>query len=214
MTPARPHAGRRSPLVVACTASLLALAGCRGEAPEVDSALAADPVARWAALLPDRLRHGANACPFECCVYRDRTPTDEVPLRPEPIHSTLVALRIPAGETFRADSGFVWVTRVSLVAVLDSVMAEGLGGTPFLPGDTLVVLDYVGEGFFNVWDGGRVREVAAFWRSAAGSGAGGAEIRGAEYAREWWVHATTRSGRTGRFDADSVAPLRGADTCA
>jgi hypothetical protein len=113
----------------------------------------------------------------------------------------------------------VRVTGVSLVAVTDSVMAEPAGGTPFLPGDTLVVLDYVGEGFFNVWDGERVREIAGFWGAEVmprhgillGGDAGPRAERGE--AREWWVHATTRSGERGWFNADSVARLRGADAC-
>src|SRR5688572_4772236 len=110
-----------------------------------------DPVARWAARLPDSLRHRGNACPFECCVYRDWTPTGDVALRPRPSHAEAAGTVIPADQTFTADSGFVRITGVSLVAVRDSVPAENAGGSPLGPGDTLVVLDYVGEGHFNVW---------------------------------------------------------------
>jgi hypothetical protein len=169
-----------------------------------------DPVvARWAAGLPDSLLHRAGACPFECCVYRTWTPTGEVPLREQPLRSLPVFHRIPAGQPFQADSGFVRMTGISVLAVADSVDAEA---ATFGRGDTLVVLDYVGEGRWNVWDGRRVQEVSGFW---------GAEIAnpkaeligGAEYAREWWVYATTRDGVRGWLDADSVPRLAGADAC-
>jgi hypothetical protein len=119
---------------------------------------------------------------------------------------------IPPDQTFTADSGFVQVTGISLVEVTDSVPTDPPGGSPFLPGDTLVVLDYVGEGFWNVWDGERVRQVSGFW-GAEVSPTRGALIGGERYAREWWVHATTRTGEKGWFNADSVPRLRGVDAC-
>src|SRR5688572_29873765 len=105
----------------------LALLGCgRGDPPSSDEPAArppeaaapappadGDPVARWAARLPDSLRHRGNACPFECCVYRDWTPTGDVALRPRPSHAETVATVIPPDQTFTADSGFVQVTGIS-----------------------------------------------------------------------------------------------------
>jgi hypothetical protein len=103
----------------------------------------------------------------------------------------------------------VRITGISVVAVADSVDADP--GT-FGPGDTLVVLDYVGEGRWNVWDGSRVLELSGFWGAEAPRPV--AElIGGAEYAREWWVHATTSDGVRGWLDADSVARLAGVDAC-
>ena len=171
-----------------------------------------DPVARWAALVPDSLRHRTGACPFECCVYRDWTPTGDVPLRARPSHSEPTRTVIAPDQTFTADSGFVQVIGVLLAAVTDSVTAEPPGDALFLPGDTLVVLDYVGEGFWNVWDGERLRQISGFW-GAEVSPARGNLIGGEGYAREWWVHATTRAGEQGWFNADSVARLRGVDAC-
>jgi hypothetical protein len=193
--------------------------GAPDGAPEgaVDSVAApaptpADAPARWAALLPDSLRHRSGACPFECCVYRTWTGTGEIPLRDEPRRPAPITFRIPAGEPFSADSGFVRITGVSVVAVDDSVEA---GPTRFGPGDTLVVLDYRGEGFVNVWDGERVWEVSAFWpfSGATMSDPKGSLVDGDRYAREWWVHATTREARKGWLDADSVARIQGADAC-
>ena len=171
-----------------------------------------DPVARWAARLPEGLRHRSGACPFECCTYGDWTPTGDVPLRARPIQAEAVRAMIPAAQTFAADSGFVQVTMVSLVEVTDTVWSDPEGDAPIVPGDTLVVLDYVGEGFWNVWDGERVRQISGFW-GAEVTPVRGNLITGERYAREWWVHATTRTGERGWFNADSVARLRGVDAC-
>jgi hypothetical protein len=135
-----------------------------------------------------------------------------VGLRPRPSHAEPARTTIPADQTFTADSGFVRITGVSIVAVTDSVPTDPPGGAPLVPGDTLVVLDHVGEGFWNVWDGERVQQISGFW------GVGVSPVRGMligsdRYAREWWVHATTRAGEKGWFNADSVARLRGADAC-
>src|SRR5687768_9384351 len=93
------------------TAIAIALGGCgRADAPDPEGAAApepaapsapvpGDPLARWAALVPDSLRHRAGACPFECCVYRDWTPTGDVALRGRPSHSEPTGLVIPPGET-------------------------------------------------------------------------------------------------------------------
>ena len=215
----------KRPAIVALLASALAVA-CRqsgGDAPvseaqepRPDTAPASPPtspadaaLARWAAALPDSLRHRAGACPFECCVYRTWTGSGPLPVRAAPDRREAVAFAIPAGEPFSADSGFVRVTGVSAVAVGDTVAD---GPTRFVPGDTLVVLDYEGEGFYNVWDGERVRQVADFW-SRAVRDPKGSLVGGDHYAREWWVHATTRDARKGWIDADSVPRISGADAC-
>ena len=211
---------------MAWAAIALVALGCGGEdarppegagapAPEpgaASPAAADDPVARWAALLPDSLRHRAGACPFECCVYRDWTPTGEVPLRARPSHAEPTGTVIAPEQTFTADSGFVRVTGVSLVAVTDSLAPEGPPQPPLGPGDTLVVLDYMGEGYWRVWDGERIRELSGFW-GAEVFPVRGDLLGGERYAREWWVHATTRAGEKGWFNADSVPRLRGVDAC-
>jgi hypothetical protein len=203
-------------------AAVVALAGACGgssedaNAPADTTASAAptapppdDPVARWAARLPDSLRHRSGACPFECCVYREWTGTGEIGVREGPRRSLPIAFRIPAGEAFTADSGFVQITGVSVLAVEDSVRTDA---TRFVPGDTLIVLDYVGEGLFNVWDGEQVWQVGGFWGAEADDPKASL-LGGGEYAREWWAHATTSAGRKGWIDMDSIARIRGADAC-
>jgi hypothetical protein len=161
-------------------------------------------VARWAERIPAGLLVRPGACPFECCLYRTWTSTTDVPLRPEPRHGTPPGEgRLAAGEPFEADSGFVRVTGIMLVVPHDTVMGYG-------PGDTLLVLDYVGEGFFNLWDGSGVREVSQFW--GAESSLRVAETLG-RWEREWWTHATGPEGQRGWFSPDSVPDIDGADAC-
>ena len=195
-----------------------ALAGCgrspdAGESPPIGAEAAApaqpDPLMLWAARMPDSLTHRAGACPFECCVYGTWTGTGEVPLRAAPLRPRPLVHTIPAGQPFTADSGFVRITGVSLLVLEDTI---DLGPTTFGPGDTVAVLDYVGEGYFNVWDGDKVWQVPSFWGQSGASGPDPVETDG-QYAKEWWVHATTSDGRRGWLDADSVATLKGADAC-
>ena len=148
-----------------------------------------------------------GACPFECCVYGEWRAESAIPVRTAARADAAVAYEMRAGERFTAESGYVQVTGPAIVAVMDTVRA--LPDVTLLPGDTVVVLDYIGEGYWNLWHRGRVlREVAGFW---------GAEVQhpaGAyygDYAREWWVHVT--KPQEGWFLSDSTARFSGVDAC-
>lgn len=167
-----------------------------------------DVVASFRQRVPRDLLLRRGACPFECCIYRDWKATGEIPVVADERGAAPPVFTIGAGETFRADSGNVHVTSIALVPVADSV-----GDPPywsFGPGDTVVVLDYIGEGFYNVWHDGRVVEVPTFWSDrpiTAGDGSIG------EHATEWWVHITMPDGRTGWMRADTAPQITGADAC-
>ena len=212
-----PRAGRARRVLA--LALILAACGRRGDADgdganPSDSAAAADTsglaLLKFAAGLPDSLLHRAGACPFECCAYGTWTGVGVVALRPEPRRAVPKLDTIPAGEPFTADSGFVRLTGVSVLVIQDTV---NVGPTTFRPGDTIAVLDYRGEGFFNVWDGRQLWQVEDFWGGLQADPAAGL-AGGGKDGREWWVHATTRAGKKGWIDADSVAIPDGADRCA
>ncbi|MGH7577529.1 MAG: hypothetical protein ACREM1_20690 [Longimicrobiales bacterium] len=186
-------------------------------APAESTALAPDPaadppngdiVARFRQRIPENLLLRRGACPFECCIYRNWEATGEIPVVAQERGTAPPVFTIDAGERFRADSGNVHVTSIAVVPVTDSV-----GDPPywsFGPGDTLVVLDYVGEGFYNVWHDGSVVEVPTFWSSGPieeGEGSLG------QHAAEWWVHITMSDGRTGWIRADTAPQINGADAC-
>lgn len=203
---------------------VLLLAACTSE-PRPDAAVPADtavaplpapdtalsPLASWRARVAAELFVRPGACPFECCRYGDWTAESTIPLRAAKRLEAQVLSTLAPEEHFRADSGTVHVTGLMLVAVRDTLSAY-LGENPrrLAAGDTLVLLEPLGEGYFNVWHRGEVLASEPFWDPPNDT------LRAdriGEYAREWWVHATAADGRSGWFLADSVE-LRGADACA
>jgi hypothetical protein len=141
------------------------------------------------------------ACPFECCQYGEwqaRTLT--------PVYATegkvgqpLFTLR--AGDSVRAMTGNVHVSRVGRVKILTKV---GRGWAEFgehkMPslaaGDTVYVLSYAGEGYWQYWFRGLVGVGPELWSEPMNAGAPPGELL-AEPVREWWVQVTDGRGRTG-----------------
>lgn len=153
-----------------------------------------------------------SACPFECCMYGEWWATSPLDVRAEPSDSAPVRFTLPANTRFGAVSGFVRVTSLARVAVLDTI-----GTVPenrWLPGDTLYPLDYRGEGTYGVWHEGRLRGVADFWTYPEGA----AVAVDGEHRTEWWTFVADPSGQTGwlRMDRPAFpesATLWGADAC-
>ncbi|MGH7554049.1 MAG: hypothetical protein ACREMQ_13585, partial [Longimicrobiales bacterium] len=110
---------------------------------------------------------------------------------------------------FLADSGNVHITGIGVVAVDDTVVA-GEGPTKLVPGDTVVILEPRGEGYFSVWRDGAIVDVEGFWNTEEGTSRG---VPLGEYRKEWWVHATTQQGQRGWFRADSTFRVTGSDRC-
>ncbi|MDP3772687.1 MAG: hypothetical protein Q8Q85_00300 [Gemmatimonadales bacterium] len=88
-------------------------------------------------------------------------------------------------EVILADSGIVVVTPIGL-AVVDSAVDDPESDFSFAAGDTLFLLDYLGEGLRRI----RVREetlrVSEFWDS---TGRHGARLLRPPL-QIWWVHVT------------------------
>jgi hypothetical protein len=184
-----------------------------------------DPVARFHARLPEGLLRREGACPFECCGYRTWSEPVDLALLSEPRTGQPLDT-IPTGERFEAETGIVFVTGLMLVLPTDTFGAYGdprpdtpLPGEPWrpawLPGDTLVVLDYVGEGVFNVWHDGEVAQVSQFWESPDVD-LGPGPSRGTSFGKyeiEWWVRARRVDGTVGWFQQPRDASPEGADLC-
>jgi hypothetical protein len=116
---------------------------------------------------------------------------------------------VSKGTAFRADSGAVFVTAIAL-AVVDDTVADSPDRL-LLPGDTLVLLDPIGEGYWTAWRRGEILEsVPPFFESWWRPKQSGRLIGHPE--REWWAR-TSINGRTGWFRPD-VYRVRGADACA
>ena len=162
------------------------------------------PVAAAQPLLPDSMRK-RSACPFECCVYGEWKADSAIPVHQQARAGDVAGFSIPAGTSFQADSGFIYVTGIALAIVTDTINTETSEPRPWLfPNDTLVLLEYLGEGYYNAWRRGEVVEQVPSFYEGQGYTVG-------EYAREWWVHVT-HEGRRGWILMDK-AEVSGADAC-
>lgn len=175
--------------------------------------------------VPEDLLVADGACPFECCTYREWKAPVPLPRLDAPIDGSPIDT-IPVGETFEAVTGTVYVTGVQLIEVRDSLDASGEPGftaaaapawtAVFLPGDTLVALDYLGEGFYRVWDGAETHEVQQFWWPVDAQDPAPAWARHGRstgvYDSEWWIRSIRADGIEAWFRSpDRYIP--GSDAC-
>lgn len=160
--------------------------------------------------VPDSVLMRAGACPFECCVYGEWRADSVIPILAEPADGALPVDTLRPTDRFRARTGYVEVRGPAIVVVLDTVQGDAAAEIAFAPGDTLVVLDYIGESFWNVWHDGQVKEISAFWGAEAGSPKGAYY---GDYRRAWWVNAEKPGGQSGWFRADLDVQLSGVDAC-
>lgn len=166
-------------------------------------------IARIREQLPPDLLARKNACPFECCVYGTWVADTSIPMYPTPRATGAPAFQLSKGTRMQADSGVVYVTSIAFAVVDDTVFRYADRRPWLLPGDTLVLLEPIGEGYWTMWRRGEVlNEVPPFFENIPEPKRGHLAGRPG---REWWVHATAH-GRRGWFPADSVR-VRGADAC-
>jgi hypothetical protein len=201
----------------------LAVCACEGEPAERDAtpaparsatpgpAVEAAPAAAagdLAARAPDTVLVRRGVCPFECCVYGEWALGTAAPVREAPSVNAPTLFTLAANQRFRADSGFVHITGRQLVVVHDTI-DQRPSGPRFVPGDTLLLLDYIGEGHYHVWTGASVVEVEGFWGAEATRPS--TELIGS-YARDWWIHATLDE-KQGWLLVEPTLQLIGADAC-
>ena len=184
---------------------------------------AADPVVdTWLARVDPSVLTRWGACPFECCIYRDWVAEAPVVVRAEPRRDATVVGTLPAGARFDADTGFVRITGAQLVVVTQPVEAwrhrpgRRDGGRPdtIAVGDTLLVLEHLGEGHVMMTHGDDLVSAEQFWAAADGwtphGGPSGTVI--GEHAAEWWARVRTAAGDTGWIDA-YASELGNVDAC-
>ncbi len=167
-------------------------------------------IARFRALIPDSVLERRNACPFECCVYGDWVADTVIPMLTEPRSNGAPVFTLAKGDSMKTEFGVVYVTSIALVVVTDTVPLGNEGRVKLLPGDTLVLLDPIGEGYWTAWRRGEIlEEVPPFFESWVREGRQGRMI--GQPGREWWVRVTA-GGRTGWFRPDRLG-VTGADAC-
>jgi hypothetical protein len=162
-----------------------------------------------------------GACPGECCTYRTWTAWAEIPVVAEREAGSDTVFTLTEGERIAAITGEVHVLQPAVVVVRrpHSALAlrtleTGLDTLRFVPGDTAYALDYVGEGYFNVWVDGSIWEVEAFWGTPEDPP--GVEMPAwtdADPVTEWWVKVRRLDGSEGWVEMRRGILLDGYDAC-
>ena len=154
-----------------------------------------------------------GACPFECCTYGTWTTSAETTVYEEPDPAS-AQRSFPAGTRVEAATGFVLLTQIGVAVARDTVRMYTESGAERLaaPGDTLFVLDNVGEGFRRVWHDGAVLQTDAVSGFVPEGGLPAAEVM-VEPRQEWWAEVRSADGRTGWLWMDRAQRMEGADAC-
>ena len=154
-----------------------------------------------------------GACPFECCTYGVWKTTGPTTVYETP-DETAASRTVPAGASMEATSGHVLISRVGEAVTRDTLRLYRDDGSSLLAGsgDTLLVLDDIGEGYRRVWHAG------AIYQTDAASGlnvAPGARVAAllVEPERQWWARVRTADGAEGWLWMDRTPRMEGADAC-
>lgn len=157
-----------------------------------------------------------GACPFEGCQYGTWTTSGETVVYETAGDTTSAAFSVPAGTELDAPTGFVLVTRVgrSVAERPAEVFVSFEDRIPVAAGDTVLVLDYEGEGSYRVWHDGRIgfaSEVAPL----DGLNPANTPFRSiVEPEQQWWARVTAPDGRAGWLWMDRTPSVTGADALA
>ena len=144
-----------------------------------------------------------GACPFECCRYGKWIARSTMTLYARQDRKSAVVAVVPSGATLEATTGETHTK----AGMFRFSRAEG----SFKPGDELSVYDYVGEGNFRVWAGGRMTEMdLSVGPTGRTEGRSGVMERRPQ--QEWWANVTTSGGYSGWVLVEKPVP-DGSDAC-
>jgi hypothetical protein len=147
----------------------------------------------------------AGACPFEGCVYREWRANSEVEVHTDRRKDSPVAFRLAKGEKVQAVTGVVVTIKAGRVQYdRPQRLQTSSGPIDILPGQTLYLLAYQGEGFTKAWFSGRfykdVDVSALTWADGQCGWGDKSKCSGREVEKsqtEWWVQVRRASGQTG-----------------
>lgn len=134
-----------------------------------------------------------GACPFECCRFREWEVLETTPLYDAPFGSTVVG-SVTHGIQVQGVTGQVHLRPVPVAIVHDH--------PPFVQGEIIFVLDYLGEGYFNYWRDGEIA-VDDLWineqclRPSADCWAEYLQPSESRTEPQWWVLIETHDGVRG-----------------
>jgi hypothetical protein len=143
-----------------------------------------------------------GACPFEGCVYRVWTANRRVQVRTDRREGAPIAFAVKTGEKVTAITGVVVTIsagRVQFRQPQDLTSSDG--PIRVVPGQTLYLLTYQGEGYTKAWFNGRLyRDVdtATFFNGVCDFNPDRCTGRIVEKSQTvWWVRVRNASGRIG-----------------
>ena len=146
-----------------------------------------------------------GACPFELCTYGEWTAREPVVVRRERRRESPIIYRVPRDAKVTAVTGVVITLRAGRVQFrVPHEMGSLSGRLRVVPGQTLYLLTYQGEGFTKAWFDGRLYDEldgSEFFDAACEDDPGRCAGRIVEKPlREWWAQLRDAAGRTGWTD--------------
>lgn len=158
-----------------------------------------------------------GACPFECCGYGEWTTTEETTVYGRAGDSTAVAFTLPAKTKVTAETGFVLLHEIGAAVITKPMELWRLDAAsttrPIAAGDTVLVLDHVGEGQYNVW---YADSIYRFDGNAFSPERAPADMTAELVTKprpDWWVRIVTSDGKSGWLWMERTARMEGADYC-
>ena len=143
-----------------------------------------------------------GACPFEGCVYREWVANRPVDVRIERRTTAPIMFHVKAGEKVTALTGVVVTLKAGRVQFREPQdLGASDGPIHIVPGQTLYLLTYQGEGYTKAWFNGRLyRDVdtATFFNGVCDvdpSRCPGKIIERSQTV--WWVQVRNAEGRSG-----------------
>jgi hypothetical protein len=131
----------------------------RNRGRQLAAAILAGVVSAGAAPAPPRVPYESpGVCPFECCTYRTWTVDADTDVLADRKDGAAVAFRLRRGQQVRGLTGVVVTTKLGRAVVRKPTVIGSETPIDVVPGDDILLLHYVGEGFWKFWIRGRIGE--------------------------------------------------------
>lgn len=157
-----------------------------------------------------------GVCPFECCTYGKWTAKNEIKVYQNPQDTSISPFTINKGGEFDAITGNVYITEPGLVIAKKSFTIFDISPEwEIKKNDTLFILNYEGEGFYNAFFQGLYSTIPdAYWIDRNGK-----KLKETELAKqtqktvtEWWVKIVASNTKPG-WILMKQAKVNGSDAC-
>jgi hypothetical protein len=149
-----------------------------------------------------------DVCPFECCIYREWSADDDIPVHKSRSDKSPVVFRLHRGEAVYGLTGVV-VTEKPGVIRIDRPVQDGFikgSDKPQLSlkaGDIVYMLSPLGEGYYLFWYQGKVYRSGGDLAATPG-------VEGREFKMTWWKLVKNSDGKIGWTNSSK---FNNADDC-